>query len=669
MNTLTPSRTLPHCFTTSALFLTACLLLPGCGGGGGGASPPPAVVTPTPEPATGLWVQGNDGMGLASYRARLEEPLTLSVAEAPVVGDAAMPEAQEAAGDFTTTYTLEADVDEHDIVKYDGRVLAVAPSRSGCCFAVEPLAEMTMPTGLPAPETGQVVLYQTEPASGTAQELATIALADDEAVEGLYLTDTTLQVLMSTAWWGTYGDALVVPEHFQSQTVRLQAWDLGDPSQPTLRSELAVDGALIASRRTGDTVHLIVRHAPAIDGLVPYPSSEADAAANAAVLADLDASDILPVITRNGAVETPLTLDDCYQADPEHPLATTLPADSALTVMLSVSATTGAIEASACTLEPVSGVYVSADQIALTFIDYSSSEQVTWVHVLSLGGFDYLGSERVDGHLYGGGNADFRISEYEGVLRLITTRFTDDPDDRFVHLLHTLAPESELPELELLATLGATAEDALGKPNEDLYGVRFLEDRAYLVTFERIDPLYVLDLGDPRNPAILGTLEVPGLSDLLHPVSADLLLGVGSTADGYSKVELFNIADPTQPRSAGVIILGAELDFSFSPAQYNRYAFTYRPGETGDRFTLPYTGGGSTGIGYVQQAYVGLFEVQGKADPESALISSVGTVVLDAAQSVSGDTRVVLDADAIYIANEGLLWGGLWQQPDGVRVQ
>ena len=127
-----------------------------------------------------------------------------------------------------------------------------------------------------------------------------------------------------------------------------------------------------------------------------------------------------------------------------------------------------------------------------------------------------------------GGNADFRISEFEGALRLVTTRWTGDADDQFRHVLYTLKPDASAPELSLLASLGDRTDPRLGKINEDLYGVRFMGPKAYLVTFERIDPLYVVDLADPEAPRILGELEVSGFSDLLHEVNGELLLGLGA---------------------------------------------------------------------------------------------------------------------------------------------
>ena len=52
-------------------------------------------------------------------------------------------------------------------------------------------------------------------------------------------------------------------------------------------------------------------------------------------------------------------------------------------------------------------------------------------------------------------------------------------------------------------------------PGETIYSVRFVGDRAYMVTFKTVDPFFVLDLEDPRNPRILGKLKIPGFSNYL----------------------------------------------------------------------------------------------------------------------------------------------------------
>ena len=646
---------------------TALALIVSCGGGGGSGSPQPPVVVepPAPDP-TGLWVSSDDdGEGLVSYAAKLTQIGATRSATGGVVLEAS-PAADASSGGFSSTYTLEASVDEYDIVKYNGSTLAIAPTRSGCCFIAEPVAaEAALPPPGESP-LPQIELFLTDPTSGTASLQSVIDLDEGVNAEGMYLSETGLQVLLSTAWWGVYGDRFTTPDGWLDEQVSLKSFDLTDPENPALTSELSIEGALVTSRRTGDEIHIISRHAPNIEGLVTYPQTEEEVANNEAILAEASDEDVLPEIRINGELVSPLTLDGCYRLDPEHPLAVPAPGDSTITTMLTVSANSGEIVRSACTSEPVTGVYMGETYVAFTHVRWDLEEGGTTVHLLDRDSFDYMGSEKVEGDLYSGGNVDFRISESSRALRLVTTQWTGDPEDSFRHRLYVVSPEANAPELEVLGVMGEAPEARIGKPNEDLYGVRFMGDRAYMVTFERIDPLYVIDLSVPSAPAILGELEVPGFSDLLHEVSDDLLLGLGSSERRFPKLELYNVSDVSRPISQGLIELGADLDWGYSPAQYNRYAFTYLAGDTVDRLTVPYAAGGvEDGICCIQVDRVALFEITDKASPDQAAISAVGEVTLTPG-SVDGDTRVVLDSEALYVISRMDLLGGLWSNPEAV---
>ena len=663
--------------STRTLLLILVVLAPlaSCGGGGGGSSstPPPVVVAPPPPPdPTGLWVNSEtdgatEGAGLADYTAKLTRiGMTRSATGGPVFEAAPVADTSAGGSGFSTTYTLEADVDEYDIVKYNGSTLAVAPSRSGCCFVVEPRIASD---ALPPPQEGQgeseIALYQTDPGSGSATAAGIIALEEGQTAEGMYLSESRLQVLLSTAWWGAFGEQFTTSDGWLDEQVSLLNYDLTDVENPVLTNTMTVEGALIASRRAGDEIFVVSRHAPNIEGLVSYPQTEEEVANNDALLAEASESDILPEVRIDGEIIEPLTLDSCYRVDPEHPLAEPAPSDSTLTTFLAISAETGEVLRAACTFEPVSGIYMGSSFIALTHVRWDLEERGTLVHLMARDSFDYLGSELIDGDLYSGGNADFRISESGGVLRLVTTEWTGDPEDAFTHRLFTLSPSDTAPELDVLGVLGDDPQARIGKPNEDLYGVRFMGNRAYMVTFERIDPLYVIDLSDPSQPSIVGELEVPGFSDLLHEVSDDLLLGLGSSDRFFPKLELYNVSDVTSPISQGLVELGEEMDWSYSPAQYNRYAFTYLAGNETDRLTVPYVASGLRDDEYQHIERIALFEITNKNEPDAAAVLPVGEVTLEP-NSVDGDTRVILDNEALYVISHTDLLGGFWSNPEAV---
>ncbi|MFH1387696.1 MAG: beta-propeller domain-containing protein [Patescibacteria group bacterium] len=89
---------------------------------------------------------------------------------------------------------------------------------------------------------------------------------------------------------------------------------------------------------------------------------------------------------------------------------------------------------------------------------------------------------------------------------------------------------------------------------EKIYSVRFLEDKGYVVTFRQTDPFYVLDLLDPQKPELKGELKIPGYSSYLHPISNDIILGIGKEGQQV-KLSLFDVEDPKNPKEVDKYIL------------------------------------------------------------------------------------------------------------------
>jgi hypothetical protein len=118
--------------------------------------------------------------------------------------------------------------------------------------------------------------------------------------------------------------------------------------------------------------------------------------------------------------------------------------------------------------------------------------------------------------------------------------------------------------------------DGIGK-GERIYAVRFVGDKGYVVTFRQVDPLFTLDLSDKANPRVLGELKLQGFSAYLHPISDDLLLGVGqdATAQGRTlgtQLSLFDVSDLRNPTRRAVSSLGGN---SSSDAEFDPHAFLY----------------------------------------------------------------------------------------------
>ena len=118
---------------------------------------------------------------------------------------------------------------------------------------------------------------------------------------------------------------------------------------------------------------------------------------------------------------------------------------------------------------------------------------------------------------------EFALDEYQGNLRVATT--IGASRNFFGFGFNSADSVSDVTVLDAnLKELGAVQD--LGK-SEQIYSVRFIQDKGYVVTFRQTDPFYVLDLTNPNSPRLRGELKIPGFSSYLHPISKDEILGIG----------------------------------------------------------------------------------------------------------------------------------------------
>ena len=124
----------------------------------------------------------------------------------------------------------------------------------------------------------------------------------------------------------------------------------------------------------------------------------------------------------------------------------------------------------------------------------------------------YLASGSVPGQLHD----SYALSEYQDHLRVTTTTTNIGSTSTAVVVLARQG--------DRLAQVGSVGGLGAG---EQVYAVRYAGDRGYVVTFQQIDPLHVIDLSNPTKPVLRGTLSMTGYSSLLLPLSGDRLLGIG----------------------------------------------------------------------------------------------------------------------------------------------
>jgi uncharacterized secreted protein with C-terminal beta-propeller domain len=119
------------------------------------------------------------------------------------------------------------------------------------------------------------------------------------------------------------------------------------------------------------------------------------------------------------------------------------------------------------------------------------------------------------------------------------------------------------------------------EPGESIYAARFIGERLYLVTFQRIDPFFVIDLSTDQ-PKILGALKLPGFSNYLHPYDENHIIGIGrETKDngfggattGGVKLAFFDVSDVSNPRLVDDYVIGQQG--TDSEVLYDHKAFLF----------------------------------------------------------------------------------------------
>ena len=149
-------------------------------------------------------------------------------------------------------------------------------------------------------------------------------------------------------------------------------------------------------------------------------------------------------------------------------------------------------------------------------------------------------------------SAGISLEEQKRMEEITSTRAIARPPERSLSKNHVYVLDKSLDIVGRLEDLA---------PGERIYSVRFMGEKAYMVTFRQVDPLYVIDLSNPNNPNVLGYLKIPGVSDYLHPYDESHVIGVGrdATEDGRMqgmKLSLFDVSDVSNPREISQYIIG-----------------------------------------------------------------------------------------------------------------
>lgn len=216
-------------------------------------------------------------------------------------------------------------------------------------------------------------------------------------------------------------------------------------------------------------------------------------------------------------------------------------------------------------------IYFSSNRLYMTYYTWGHDDSYyTEGHLLAYdyeNGFNFKGINTFKGYLIN----QFAIDAYDGYVRLITTEgFGDSATNR----LYVFREDTTL-------SLEGTLFEGIGKPRETVKSVRFDKHMVTVVTFEQIDPFYVIDLSNPKKPTISGALEVPGYSLYQHLWQEGIILGIGyqvtaGVTNGI-KIALYDITNPVLLTEVGsALVLNNEANsFQYGEALYNHKAILF----------------------------------------------------------------------------------------------
>jgi Beta propeller domain len=580
-------------------------MLAGCGGGSGGSAgdpgtrPGPVVRKTEPTLAASApgelvaYAKSKIKQSAAQGTANDSFDVMVAVASPVAAANAASPVA------FAGTRLQEGGIDEDDLVKTDGTML----------YALSmPTTRVTNGSVTQVPAQLQAQRRQTD---GQLTAAGKLELSGEIDRSGMYLASAA-QRLALLGQNRSYYYASIDPIQSVSSLpfapmyqpkFSLDLVSLSVPDNLSIAKRVRIDGQLVGSRMIGSTLYLVSTWTPDFRKYalpIMTNPSEADA-----LLTPLTPAEILPTVQIDDQPAEPLLADtDCYlQTANASPMVqvTTITAFDLVSPSLQRS--------SRCFMGGSAGMYMSPANVYLTSSRYYSvakdlaktvftTNSTTDIHKFALQSqqINYKGSGEVPGHLgWDKDKLSYRLSEYQGDLRVLS--FTAETGwwvaptpgipaagtPSAVVTVNTQAPPSPATltvlrdngsqVLEVVGSLpNSQRPSPLGHPGEQIHGVQYAGARAYLVTFRRTDPLYVLDVSNPADPKAVGELQMPGFSDYLYPIGDTLLLGVGKDATntglvGGVKVALMDVADPANPTVIKDVVIGksgsnSALDFS-----------------------------------------------------------------------------------------------------------
>jgi inhibitor of cysteine peptidase len=447
--------------------------------------------------------------------------------------------------DFSKTNIQVEGVDEPDIVKTDGTYLYIVVDQT-------------------------VFIVLAYPAED-ARILSKITLDNNTYPSNIFINDDRLVIFASSSREIEPTENNEIYKNYYWNTISttvIKIYDVSDRSNPEVARDVEIDGWYVDSRMIGDYIYVVASE----DTYTIYP-----------LLEDGNYTINIPEIKIDGDVQEIPPSSIHYVDIPDPPESMTH------VISIDVKDDSEDVMQKSFMLGGTQTMYVSENNIYLVYTRYQyipllltggvgsySDQEKTLIHRVSIdaGEVSYDAQGEIQGHVLN----QFSMDEHDGYFRIATTT-GNVWDGTAKNNLYVL--DMDLKEVGKIENIA---------PGETIYSARFMGDRAYMVTFVKVDPFFTIDLSDPYNPTIMGELKIPGFSDYLHPYDVDHIIGVGKNAVAASeeeteqrdltfawyqglKISLFNVSDfenPTEVYSIGIGDRGTD-----SPALYDHKAFLF----------------------------------------------------------------------------------------------
>lgn len=348
-----------------------------------------------------------------------------------------------------------------------------------------------------------------------AEILSQISL--NGTIRGIFISQDKLAVFTDAFDFYAAYEKLVP---YESPRTFIKVYDISDRENPDLTRDLSLDGYYLDSRMINDYVYAIVNE-PAY-----FDENEVD----------------LPNIYSGDESEEVRATEIYYsnQSDYFH----------TFTTVVAVNVQNDARNATHKTLllGATRVLYVSLNNIYITLPGQATTNGLatTAIHRIHVEDdeIEFEASGAVPGYLLN----QFSMDEYRGYFRIATT---------VGHLAFwgQTTSRNNVYVLDMSLHIVGALEDLA--PGERIYSARFMGDRCYLVTFKKVDPLFVIDLENPYAPWVLGELKVTGYSDYLHPYDENHIIGIGKETEAAEegdfawyqgvKISLFDVSDVSNP--------------------------------------------------------------------------------------------------------------------------